>query len=379
MIKIKVKQAEEIEKWYADQVIPVILRKSKASIVFRNKLSYKYLHEAVKRDVLEDIVTKKADELEAKYDWIKEYLEIVRFVNGYEPFMAMRKKEYDARKLSDNARTPKYRKDMENYLDLYIGNALIKKYLGDTSKIKSIKQNKDTRKAFVDKEIGGILGGINEDISLIFNYDYFNEISDDFRATLVNKLDIKTCPYCNQQYIFYLGDGRYLGDLDHIRPKSKYSLFSMSLYNLIPACKPCNQLFKNDSALDFFNPYERGFGDDAVLHLRYSNVRQMIGLEEVNDMNWCINPRSTEEERTNLRNEIRLFRLNQVYKGHKGEIQLTLQRRFNLYNNYLKFVYGIIPYSELLDPTLLFGVSFDPKKYQDELMSKAISDVVKKN
>ena len=379
MIQIKVKQAEEIEKWYADQVIPVILRKSKASIVFRNKLSYKYLHEAVKRDVLEDIVTKKADELEAKYDWIKEYLEIVRFVNGYEPFMAMRKKEYDARKLSDNARTPKYRKDMENYLNLYSGNALIKKYLGDTSKIKSIKQNKDTRKAFVDKEIGGILSGINEDISLIFNYDYFNEISDDFRATLVKKLDIKTCPYCNQQFVFYLGDGRYLGDLDHIKPKSKYPLFSMSLYNLIPACKPCNQLFKNDNALEFFNPYKRGFGDDVILHLRYSNVRQMIGLEEVKDLNWCIDPSATEEERTNLRNEIRLFRLNQVYSGHKSEIQLALQKRFNLYYNYLKFVYGLIHYGELLDPKLLFGISFDPEKYQDELMSKAISDVVKKN
>lgn len=69
--------------------------------------------------------------------------------------------------------------------------------------------------------------------------------------TLFKKMGISVCPYCEHEFIdIVLKDGqeRRTMEFDHFYPKGdhEYPGLAMCFFNLIPSCKPCNQL-KMDS------------------------------------------------------------------------------------------------------------------------------------
>lgn len=324
MIKVEVKDPDAYKDWYLDNVFKKLSdRITKTITVYRSSWTLLIMPHLADEQTLKDILTMNPNDIEKKYRWINSYCNVVRYVD-----------------------------DKKNKKDTYY------------------------------KEIEKELGAVNEDISHYINYDFFDRFFKDLRAELVRRMDVKVCPYCNQQYINYLEDVRYkgyLGDLDHIRPKSQYPLFSMSLFNLIPVCKPCNQLFKKTKTPPFYSPYERGFDDDVSLYLKYKNVRQIVGLEEVDDLQWWIDPACSADEQTLFQNEISLFKLDGVYRSHKREVQIALKKRDEYTKRFFKLLYARLPLGLLMDHRLEFGVSFDKAKYQDELMGKALNDVVFKN
>lgn len=64
---------------------------------------------------------------------------------------------------------------------------------------------------------------------------------------LFKKMGIKVCPYCEHEYIDIVlkdGDERRTVEYDHFYPKGDddYPGLAMCFFNLIPSCKPCNQL-----------------------------------------------------------------------------------------------------------------------------------------
>lgn len=62
---------------------------------------------------------------------------------------------------------------------------------------------------------------------------------------LLEKLDVKVCPYCNRQYTFTVPKVKVSPQFDHYFPISKYPYLQLSLFNLIPSCSTCN-LKKSD-------------------------------------------------------------------------------------------------------------------------------------
>lgn len=70
---------------------------------------------------------------------------------------------------------------------------------------------------------------------------------------LINTSGIKVCPYCNENYI-NSRDIRASAQLDHFFPRSKYPIFAISLYNLIPSCYACNHN-KSDNEVGI-SPYD---------------------------------------------------------------------------------------------------------------------------
>ncbi|WP_022754239.1 HNH endonuclease [Butyrivibrio fibrisolvens] len=322
MIKVEVKDPDAYKDWYLDNVFSKLRdRITKTMTVFRSQLALHIMPNLADEQTLKDILTMHPHDLEKKYKWIYAYSVFVRNV--------------DAKR-------------------------------GDPANKYCLEE----------------LEKFNKDISNYLNYEFLDRFFKGLRPELVRRIGVKVCPYCNQQYVNYIEDDRYngyLGDLDHIRPKSLYPFFSMSLYNLIPVCKPCNQLFKKAKTTQFFNPYERGFGDDVSLYIKYKNVRQIVGLEEVDDLEWWIDPACSADEKVLFQNEIQLFKLDGVYRSHKKEIQIALKKRDEYTKRFLRLVYSRLPLGLLMDYRLEYGVSFDKDKYQDEMMSKAINDVVFKN
>jgi len=77
------------------------------------------------------------------------------------------------------------------------------------------------------------------------------------------KTEIKTCVYCNSQLAVTVrsinGEKLAKFQVDHFLPKSEYPCFSISLFNLIPVCGPCNGK-KSANAVNF-NFYSTNYKD----------------------------------------------------------------------------------------------------------------------
>ncbi len=102
--------------------------------------------------------------------------------------------------------------------------------------------------------------GINTDekrtlCKKLFTKLYSSTLTNDIKSTLIASLDIDICPYCNMDTLDNYGNVGFRCNLDHFYLKSKFYLFSIFLYNLIPCCHKCNSDTKRQSTTKHVNPY----------------------------------------------------------------------------------------------------------------------------
>lgn len=99
-------------------------------------------------------------------------------------------------------------------------------------------------------------------------------------TTYLKKLNQLVCPYCNASFILTIdslnhlpnGGLRAKADLDHFIPKSKYPMFAISLYNLVPSCIYCNQRFKRDHNTSFesyYSPFDPEIEEQFKIRINY--------------------------------------------------------------------------------------------------------------
>lgn len=168
----------------------------------------------------------------------------------------------------------------------------------------------------------------NIHLKFILKYSFL----DGLRAELVKRMNVKVCPYCNQAYVYTVdctdGKQRNLCDLDHVLPKSKYSLFALSLWNLVPSCKSCNQTFKRTNAKEILSPVEDGFGDDCIFKIEfYNSIEAMLGNSDEFDILWDTSYAKNQAKKVKMEENIALFQLNKLYAAHKQEIKLILKKK----------------------------------------------------
>ncbi|MEM5682767.1 hypothetical protein AAHB64_01575 [Bacillus toyonensis] len=99
-------------------------------------------------------------------------------------------------------------------------------------------------------------------------------------------LGIKSCPYCNRQYItpMYSENGKVRADLDHFYNKAKYPYFSISIFNLVPSCKFCNSSLKGTEDFEYntnLSPYEDGFGDRLKFSFEVKSYEDFLGDSKI--------------------------------------------------------------------------------------------------
>lgn len=149
------------------------------------------------------------------------------------------------------------------------------------------------------------------------------------RQLFLVKLDVKTCPYCNRQYITSYKDKtmKNQGDLDHFYPKSRYPWLSLSLYNFVPSCTTCNKL-----KLAFTTPILHPFSDydeeKIKFSLNYSNYEELVGL----NMDFSISVNPLNEDDKLAQNSIVMFKLNEIYDVHKNSVKDILYK-ISIYNS----------------------------------------------
>lgn len=110
--------------------------------------------------------------------------------------------------------------------------------------------------------------------------------------TLLKKMDIKVCPYCEDEYfdILHPTQGlRRTSEFDHFYPEGKYPGLAMCFYNLIPSGKCCNQLMNKYPV--HANPYHPNIENWSLFE---SNIPFGANLESLSLDNYSITLRVTD-------------------------------------------------------------------------------------
>lgn len=202
------------------------------------------------------------------------------------------------------------------------------------------------------------------DINKIYDINNFNEmlsyfisyemLKDEHRHIILNTLNVPVCPYCNRQYITSYEPSENkkdkinklaTADLDHFYPKNKFQLFSLSLYNFVPACQICNSRMKLDRPIEILYPYSQCFGDTVkfeVISVDKENEGKAFldllygGDDTLKFEKYKINMNrsNTGDKRKNelVDGSIEMFQLDQVYQSHK-EYAAEIIRTKALYDN----------------------------------------------
>ncbi|MBR2179491.1 MAG: hypothetical protein IJ862_03725 [Selenomonadaceae bacterium] len=214
----------------------------------------------------------------------------------------------------------------------------------------------------------------NDEVKLWFNYEKINKMT---RWKIFKLMDVKVCPYCNRQYIHIVEDSGYLGDIDHFLNKDIYPLFSLSIWNMIPCCKPCNQKYKRSSTTTILSPHDEGFDDDCIIKVKPHNVGALLGENNDMDLKWEIDINTPQEKSKKILENIKLFQLNEQYKNHIEDVKDILRWK-RLYNhNYLKYLKKLLNINEHQFNRMIFGCTLKPDNFKDELLSKMVYDIVK--
>jgi hypothetical protein len=105
----------------------------------------------------------------------------------------------------------------------------------------------------------------------VFNYSLYRS-----KLECINNCDLFNlafCPYCNEQLIQVITDTNGLTgntyslallQLDHFYPQVRHPYLSVSFFNLIPGCSPCNAQLKLQKRFDIdthFNPFQKRLDD----------------------------------------------------------------------------------------------------------------------
>lgn len=221
----------------------------------------------------------------------------------------------------------------------------------------------------------------------IFNYDALGtgivykkcKQGDDLSYNsfdLIRSLDVSVCPYCNRQYISYIEDEgkQYKPDLDHFYPRSKYPIFGISFYNLIPSCSYCNSKFKLD--LNFttdshIHPYQRGFESDAQFkYIIDKHDEKIVFKTELVIEN---------DPDSKIKNSVQDFRLKKLYELHSDlaeEIfEKALEENDDHFNSLMSVMKDINPNREDFYK-FYFGNYAEEKDFEKRPLSKFTRDLV---
>ncbi len=159
----------------------------------------------------------------------------------------------------------------------------------------------------------------------------YNSLTDNLRHFILCSSEIRVCPYCNRQYIttYNKEDNlRSTSDLDHFYPKSSFQLYSLTLFNFIPACSICNSRFKKARKLKILYLYEKDIEDPITFKVKPTvtyNINSLIGNTDDFDLVLEVNDNCAKNDE--IQGHLEMFRLEEVYQSHKDFVQELLYKR----------------------------------------------------
>jgi len=186
----------------------------------------------------------------------------------------------------------------------------------------------------------------------------------------VEELELKTCPYCNRNYIFSVNkrSKKLRPEIDHFYPISKYPFLAMSYGNLIPSCSVCNHTKSDDYHKDLVNPYSVK-ENDYHLTIRPNSIDfALIETEKYDFRSFDI------EVKGKATKNIDFFSLKELYSQHKDEVLELLVKKAYYPDSYVKEL-ELFGFSQDEIYRFLFSNYKQKADHHKRPLSKLINDI----
>lgn len=242
-------------------------------------------------------------------------------------------------------------------------------FVADLNTLKSIKKNLDQLKLIYD----GYQKSKNNNKGRYVNESIYNVLYKKYdsldKKWLINQLGITVCPYCNRDFINNRKTSM-AGQLDHFYPRSKYPIFALSLYNLIPSCSACNNI-KRQNEIDV-SPYDISFDFDS--EIRFSYIP--LSAEYLNDPTQLkVDIQYINKFKKNIKN----MQIDSAYEIHSDYVQELIKKakiytkifREELLENYS----GLISTEEELN-RIVFGNYINKNDEEKRPLAKLTHDIL---
>lgn len=206
-------------------------------------------------------------------------------------------------------------------------------------------------------------------------FDYAGHRKQEKFMQNFQKLKIKSCPFCNNNYVYYFQDGKNtIATLEHYYPKSKYPHLSLSFYNLVPSCYVCNTKFKGSEKHvgKVIHPYIEDFDQKAFFSV---DIDSLPAKKEVQ-----LNIRLKSDE-PRCKQSIERFKLDKIYAEH-SDIATEIWNKAQVYNEdrikelYNSF-YKQLGYSEEDVKNFIFCNYLNQKDINKRNHAKLTQDILK--
>ena len=158
-------------------------------------------------------------------------------------------------------------------------------------------------------------------------------------SQLIEKLGIKVCPYCSQQYFGLVPDKdtkEYKiseATLDHFLHKKEYPYLALNLYNLVPVCKTCNSTYKGQHKEVLLHPFFESLQDNINFSLDNITIPNFLLNKDI-DVN--IENISECHIKKRVDNQIELLRLKDRHKYYQDIIKSLIYKRIAFNHPYLQ-------------------------------------------
>lgn len=221
-------------------------------------------------------------------------------------------------------------------------------------------------------------------IRYIFETRGYNEFTKGFTYNgneygaykFVGLLNLKTCPYCNRNYISMIEkevryDKQRRPELDHFHPKSIYPFLAVNYYNLIPSCSTCNKLKSDDDSLRLLHPYDKKVKDIKVTYwindMKFYNVKSLkdLTLDSVKSIDIEID--------IPIENK-RIFQLERLYQEHKDIVIELILKHLHYPSSYIKEL-SDFGYSKNEIYRFLFSNYLDENEFSKRPLAKLTRDI----
>ncbi|SHK60185.1 HNH endonuclease [Maribacter aquivivus] len=131
----------------------------------------------------------------------------------------------------------------------------------------------------------------------------YSKLRNDYYSGYFESTGLKACVYCNSQLAVtvrsFKGSKSAKFQVDHFLPKSEYPCFSISFFNLLPVCGPCNGT-KQTSLIDFNvysndpldlkdSPFKFRLDKKSIVSYRINGVKEKLVVKFDDPLKKAIN------------------------------------------------------------------------------------------
>lgn len=204
----------------------------------------------------------------------------------------------------------------------------------------------------------------------------YDKIRKNYAHWFVDNLGLRSCPYCNSQYLLNISglkDKRSLCQLDHYLPRSSHPIVAISFFNLIPVCSYCNHR-KGNKKFDFY-PYNDGI--DSLMHFATDPLSVLNHLLNGNKIELILKYDKTNQS---LKYFVEVLSLEDLYQNHNSAARdLYLKRLFyhsSRRTEILDFFKGNgIPFTNSDVDRFILGRHIDVNSLGKEPLAKMTKDI----